>query len=356
MKKIIGFVVIAIVGVFLTMGILRSQETEEVLSIDDIQQREGIPIFAALAERRDVSISSDFFGTIQTGRQAVVTTQLMERIASIKVEEGDVVREGQILAVLDTSASMASVSQARVQYLNVKRDRERMEALLAEGGISKQEFDQINAAFEVAEENYHTARNLIELIAPISGVVARIEFNEGDIAQPGDPVITILDDSSYEIVFDVTQENRRQLHTGQEVKVTIGSNGEELTGHISRISLSAAPETRLFQARAELSSSVDLFSGEMASINVVISEADNVVAVPPDAILERDGQAFVFVIRDNTVAKRQPVQRGLVGETFVEVVQGLQEGDLIATYGHNSLEDGATVKLIVENAISTSLE
>jgi len=355
MKKIIGFVVITVVGVFLVLGILRSQESEEVLSIDDIQKREGIPVHAQSVSRHDVSITRSFFGTIQAGDQTVVTSKLMERIESIHVEEGDRVREGQVLVTFDTTASMASVSQARMLFENTRRDLERMETLLAEGAISSQQFDQMKFAFEVAEKNYQTARNSVELVAPFAGIVARIDFDEGDYAEAGNSVVSIIDISSYEIVFDVTQEDRPRLRTGLPVVVTLGS-GNQVEGHITRISLAASEETRLFQAYAELPTSEMMYPGVLASLSVVVAQAEGVLAVPPDAILERDGERFVFTIKDNTTAVRQPVQRGLIGEEYIEILQGVQEGDKVATYGHNSLEDGARIKLVAEATVSAPVE
>jgi membrane fusion protein, multidrug efflux system len=355
MKKFIGIAVIGIIGVFLTLGILRSQETEEVLSIDDIQQREGIPIHASVVSQHDVNITRSFFGTIQAGNQTVVTSKLMERIESIHVEEGDWVLAGQVLVTFDTTASMASVSQARMQFENTRRDLARMEKLVAEGAISSQQYDQMKFAHEVAEKNYQTARNSVELIAPIAGIVSRIDFDEGDLAETGNPVVHIIDKSSYEIVFDVTQEDRPRLRNGQHVFVTLG-NGNLIEGRISSISLSASEETRLFKAYADLPASEMMYPGVLASLSVVVDRAESVLAVPPDAILERGGERFVFTIRDNTTAVRQPVQRGLIGEEYIEILQGVQEGDWVATYGHNSLEDGALIKLVEESTVSASVE
>ncbi len=355
MKKIIGFAVIGVIGVFLVLGILRSQEAEEVLSIEDIQKSEGIPVHAKTVSRHDVSITRSFFGTIQAGNQTVVTSKLMERIESIHVREGDQVRAGQLLVTFDTTASMAAVSQARMQYETTKRDLDRMKTLLAEGAISTQQFDQMKFAFEVAEENYQTARNSVELVAPLSGIVARIDFDEGDLANPGDPVVSILDNSSFEIVFDVTQEDRPRLRSGQAVVVTLGS-GAQIEGRISRISLSTSEETRLFKAYAELPASEVMYPGVLATLSVVVDQAEGVLAVPPDAVLERDGERFVFTIKDNTTAVRQTVQQGLIGEEYIEILQGVQEGDWVATYGHNSLEDGARIKLIEEAVVSAPVE
>ncbi len=352
MKKIIGFVVIAIVGVFLVLGILRSQESEEVLSINDIQQRDGIPVFAQPVARHDVRVLRTYYGTIEAKNQSVVTAKLMERAADVHVQEGQWVKKGDALVTFDSTASAAAVSQARLQLENSKRDLNRMKALRDEGAISEQQLDLARLGYEVAEENYRTAHESVSLTAPISGTVARIDIDEGDLANPGDPVVTIINDGAYEVSFEITQEDRPLLQSGQPVKLTL--NGETVEGQVTRMSLSASAETRLFTVYASVPVTNSVFPGVLATVEVVVGEADNALAVPSDAILERDGQTFVVVVKDGSTAKMQPVQRGVVGEDLVEILQGLNDGDVVATYGHTALEDGARVKLVDEVASTTS--
>ncbi|MBS1262489.1 MAG: Multidrug resistance protein MdtA [Calditrichaeota bacterium] len=347
MKKIIGFIVGAVIVVALVLGIVRSRESEEVLSIANIQEEEGVPVLAETVQRRDVQVVRNYYGTIQAVDQTLVTAKLMERIEKFLVEEGDRVRAGDALVRFDTTASQAAVTQARLQMENAKRDYERMKRLLDEGAISRQQLDQAELGYEVARENYETARRSVVLHAPITGYVARVEFDEGDVAHPGDPVIKLVDDRRFEVAFEITQEDRPLLGAGQNVRVTLG-DGRRIDGHVSRISLAADAVQRMFTVYANVERREGLYPGVLATVDVVVEQALDVVAVPREAILMRNGDRVVFVIENDTLATSRTVQRGLVGADFVEILHGVSAGERIANYGHGSLQDGMKVNIVEE--------
>lgn len=344
MKKIIGFILLLGVGGWLTVGILRSQETEEVLSIADIQKMEGVPVQVAEVTRRDVSVTREYFGTIEATRKATVTSRLMERMLDVRVEEGDRVTAGTVLAVFDTSASQAQVTQARLAFLNAERDLDRMRSLLAAGAISQQQFDQAELGYDIAREAYQTARRMVFLEAPIAGTVTRVDLREGDLANPGDPVVTIQADRGHEVEFEITQEDRPSLATGQGVSVTLG-NGLTARGTIQRISLGAAEQTRTFTVRASVDTDMQLYPGTLAEVRVVVQQIENAVTVPSDALLERNGEVVVFVV-DGDEASLRAVDIGLNGEDHVAITGGLSPGERVAVYGHANLVDGGKVKVV----------
>jgi membrane fusion protein (multidrug efflux system) len=355
MKRIIGIVIGAAIIFFLVLGIARTQQKEEVLSISKIQQREGVPVLASTVQQGQVRKLQSYYGTVRAKKQADISAKLMERVESVLVDEGDHVNEGDVLVRYDASASQVQVSQARLHYLNMKRDYERMKSLLEEGAISQQTFDQTELGYEVARENYETARRSVELMAPISGMVARVNVTEGVVSNPGDIVVQIVAEDAFEVEFDATQEDRPLLKPGLDVIVhTRGS--EELVGKLTKVSYATSLMTRLFTVYADIPPSDALYPGVLATVDVIVEERDNVVAVPLEAVLDRGHGPEVIVIEDGTAHVRK-VSLGLTGADLVEIEDGLQLGETIATYGHGTLEDGVKVKIIRdENTTAGDIE
>jgi RND family efflux transporter MFP subunit len=346
MKKIIGIVIGVVIVLFLILGIARTRQKEEVKSIAKIQQTEGIPVFAMTVEPGSVEKMQTYYGTVRSKDQALVASKLMERIEKIYVKEGDRVKKGDNLVRFDASHSAAMVAQIKLQYQNALRDHQRMKKLLEDGAISQQTFDQVNLGYQVAKENYETAQSSVEVTAPLSGIVARVNFAEGALANPGDILVQIVNDNAYEVQFDATQEDREMLKPGLRAVVRT-KEGKEIMGRLTKISFATAEETRLFTAYVDIPGSGDVYPGVLAAVDVVISERNHVIAVPIEALLSR-GKGPELIVIDNGIANVRPVKLGLTGGTNVEILDGLKAGETIATYGHASVEQGQKVRIIQE--------
>lgn len=346
MKKIIGIVIGAAVVLFLVLGIARTHQKEEVKSISKIQQEEGVPVYAMTVQPGSVEKVQTYYGTVRSKEQALVASKLMERIQKIYVHEGEHVNTGDKLVQFDASHSAAMVAQAKLQYNNAMRDLERMKKLLADGAISQQTYDQVKLGYQVAKENYETAQSSVLVTAPLSGIVARVNFAEGVMANPGDVLVQIVNDNAYEVEFDATQEDRDMLKPGQKATV-FTKIGEGVPGKLTKVSFATSSETRLFNGYVDIPGSKDMYPGVLATVDVVISDRKNVVAVPGDALLQRNGKPVVIVIKDG-VANVRPVQIGLTGSDNVEILSGVNVGETVATYGHTSLQQDQKVRIIQE--------
>jgi len=344
MKKTIGFLIIAVILIFLALGIARTREKEAVMSIKSIQEQEGVPVEVEAVGRRDVTQTRSYFGDIQAGEQAVITAKLGERLDKLLVKEGQSVRLDQPLASFDTTVSQSGVAQARLALENARKDLQRVETLLNQGAISRQAYDGAKLQFDIACQNYETARSAVVMSAPVAGVVIRVDCSEGDYVHFGDPIMTIQSGKSLEVEFDVSLEDRPYIRPGQEIRIKVGK-GELLSGKINRVALATGKESRLFKAYASLPASDRLWPGVMAEVEVTLADHRGVLAVPVDAVVERDRRQAVFVVENNH-ARLTPVELGIDSENYVEIVSGLQEGQLVSVYGHKDLTDGVKVKVV----------
>ena len=344
MKKIVGFVALAAIVFFLYMGIANSKQEEEVLSIGEIQKLEGVPVLTEEVKLGDVVRTNLFYGDIKSLGQMVVTSKMMDRIGNILVNVNDYVKKDQTLVVFDTTASQASVVQARLATENASRDYNRVKTLFEQGALSRQMHDGAKLQYDISTENYEMARSAVTLTAPSSGRVARIDFKAGALAYPGDAIITLITDDKLEVEFDVTQDDRPHLNTGQKVVVSNG-NGISVTGKVTDASLMTSMQSRMFKITAKIPQTGGLYPGSLASVEVTIGERNNVAYVSFDALVGGNSDPRVFVV-NGKIAKLRSIETGMQSADRIEVVSGLQPGEIVLTYGHTNLEDGAKVKII----------
>ncbi len=347
-KKIIGVGVAAVVVVFMTLGVLRSQQTEEVKSIKNIQKEQGVPVLAQAAQRSTVTLTQSFYGDLRSIGEISVPAKLPDRIVDMRVEAGDWVEEGQVLFVLDTTTSQSSVYQLRLAAADAEADYERMKQLLDAGAVSRQTFEKTRMAWQIAEENLRVSENMVEARAPQAGRVALVNVQEGQIPAPGGVVLTLITQQRLEVMFEVSREDRKYLKPGQTVMVHLSNDDPGVSGKISEVSLATAEHSRLFPVYARIPAKEGYHAGLLAVVDVTVESRDSVIAIPQDAVLDRGQGPFVVVI-DNGKAVFQDVTLGLRGNQMVEVTAGLNEGRQIATYGHGSLKEGDKVKIVEEN-------
>ena len=188
------------------------------------------------------------------------------------------------------------------------------------------------------------AKSAVTLTAPASGRIARIDLKAGAHAKPGDTIITLITDDKLEVEFDVTQDDRLYLNPGQKVVVSTG-NGVSVTGKVAYASLMTSDKSRMFKITAKIPQTDGFYPGSLASVIVTVGERDNVAYVPYDAITGGNADPRVFVVNGN-IAKLRSVETGMQSADRIEIISGLQPGEIVLTYGHANLEDGAKIKII----------
>ena len=337
-KKIFGAIAVVVVFVFLVLGIARTKETEEILSITQIQRSEGVPVVIHKVERGSVQSTRQYYGDVKPLEQSVVTAKLMDRIESILVQEGYNVRKDQPLVRFDTTASQANVIQARLAMADARKDYERGLALFEQGAISLQNLEKMKLNFDISSENYETSRRAVVLYAPVKGTVTRVDVQAGDLVNPGDVILILDEGKNLEVAFDISYEDRPMIVKGLPVLVKSGL-GEEISGVITRIGLATEKESRMFKAYSRIPVTEFIYPGIMVEAEVTLKSHDNVLVVPFDSILNRKGEKMVVLVNGSKAVLR-PVKVGLQSVRYVEILSGVNEGDMLAVHGHDDLMDG----------------
>lgn len=321
--------------------------------------------------RQRITEKLSFTGSLEAWRKQTITPDIGGKVAKIYVKEGDLVAAGQLLAEMDTETLRLQLKQAEAgaavaeAALNdAKKDRERVERLLKEKAISEQQSEKVNLAFEGAMAQSAQAQSALNMAryalsvsimkAPFGGVIASKNAEVGDVINPmmggfssgGGGVLTLMDFSRVKIVIEVTPNDIVRIHKGQKaILQTPALPGRDFEGTIQAVNMVADETTRKFKVEiAADNPDLVLRPGTFGNIIIEISTRENALAIPQNAILENK---YVFVASGNKALRRE-ITLGLQNTHLVEVVSGVQEGDLVIVEGNFGLEDGSEIQVTEE--------
>ncbi|MFB3883317.1 MAG: efflux RND transporter periplasmic adaptor subunit [Armatimonadota bacterium] len=282
------------------------------------------------------------------------------------------------------------LAQAESALRTAEADLKRLKGLYEQGAISKQQLDGAQTAYDTAKAQRDSARRSLELIekgarpeeveaakkdveaaaaglrqanamlaearerlsytvirAPIRGVVFERGVEPGEIVgQGGAPLLRIADPSSVYYEATVPERVALRVETGQRVEVMVQGDGERpVQGEVERMVPVANPASRDFLVRIRITGGEGLTKpGMFARGSVVVRENRGTVIVPKDALVEREGKLFAFVVVGGKAEQRE-VQTGIVDSERAEIVSGVRPGESVVVVGAQGLKSGDPVQV-----------
>ncbi|MDE6317802.1 MAG: efflux RND transporter periplasmic adaptor subunit [Muribaculaceae bacterium] len=308
------------------------------------EAEEDLPIVEVdVAHARTVQHSRAYTANIEAENINNISPATMNRIKEIKVDVGDRVSRGQVLATLDSSTA----DQLRINLENTEREYNRALELLNIGAGTQRQVDQLKAQMDAQRSQYQNAMTNTVLVSPISGVVTARNYDPGDMSGQL-PILTVGQISpTVKAVINVNESDIAHLKNGMTVSLTLDAFGNEpFEGRISRISPAVDPASRTLPVEVTVrNDSGKILPGMFARVNMNVGEQNNVV-VPDRAVVKQSGSArkYVYVYNNGTVAFRH-VDLGQRLDDSYELLSGLNDGDTVVISGQTRLNDGASVTL-----------
>ncbi|MGB9242786.1 MAG: efflux RND transporter periplasmic adaptor subunit [Candidatus Acidiferrales bacterium] len=304
-------------------------------------------------------------GTVRATQTSQVSSQVMGNILEIRAHEGDRVRSGQVLAVLDDAQSRSGTDQATAALNAAEKEvsaadsdfalagatLKRYQRLYEKKSVSPQEFDEIKARYQSAEARRDMARagqaqatagltqartslGYTRIRAPFTGIVTEKKADAGTLASPGMPIFTIEDTRGYRLEVTVDESELRLVRVGQASPVTIDALGDtQLSGKVVQIVPAADPASRTFLVKVELPADVRVRSGLFGRARFSRGER-SALLIPRASLVERGQLQGVYVLDANQIAGLRYVTLGKSTGEQIEVLSGLQDGEkLVAVAG-----------------------
>ncbi len=286
-----------------------------------------------------------------------------------KLQEGDWVTKGTILAVIDDadyrqrlSAARASYAEAQASLKQAQQDFDRSHLLYKDNAVPKADFDANNAKRDVAIAKVEAARSQVgqaeialadcTLRAPFDGVVVRRPFEVGTLAAAGTLGYTIADTRTVKLVFGAPDALLDKLHLGDPLGVRLEALGRDLTAKITRINPSADSKSRTFDVEASVPNPDDQMKMGMV-VSIRIPEAADTkptLTLPLTAVIRAPkdprGYAVYVVDKEQDVAHVRDVKLGDVVGSAVIVLAGLEPGERVIDNGTTFVRDGEPVRVV----------
>lgn len=319
----------------------------------------GIAVEVAAAANGSIVNSTVVRGNVAATDDVYVMPKASGVVRSVNVSVGDYVTQGQVICQLDTVDLQTSLSLAKTQYdtLNTSyqeavKNRDRYAALYAEGAVSLAQYEQ--AETTVKTMNLEGARLQVQQIqdqinnctvrSTINGVVAEVNVNPGDMAG-GNYVARVVDIGQVKLIANVTETVLASFSQGMEVSVKIdAASAEPFVGKVSSMPV-AANATMTYPVEITIDNPEHtIMAGMFAEVSVVREQSAAENLIIPKSAVNNEGQ--VFVVDAQNIAHQQQVETGLSDDNNVEILSGLNEGDLVVTVGGYLLSEGAEVRIV----------
>lgn len=338
-----------------------------------------IPVNVTTVTNGSVENKINFLGDIKAYREVNVYSTIPEKITSLNVDINDVVQKGDVLAtvndikirqgVLQAEAGLAS---AKAQYENVSTEWNRIQKLYKESAVSKSQYDAVRTQKEAAEAavkqlsaGLKSAKEQLadtKIKAPISGIISARNFNFGDQTSPQYPAFTIVDMDTVKIYIDIVEYQVAQIKEGQKALIRVtGYPNKVFEGVVAKVYPTLNPLSRSVKAEIVVDNEdLPLKPGMYANVVVITDRKDNVPVIPPYSIIEKTNleylggeisntrvktEKYVYVIRED-IAYQKQIATGIEEAKAIEIINGINIGDVIVTRGQHDLSDSTPVRII----------
>lgn len=350
-------------GLFLLAAALMIiQGQQPTVSAPDTERdsaQSGAPQVQVLkVQRRDVTQTLTLPANISPWYQATLYGKVSGYVKWIGFDKGDVVKKGELLAVLDAPEIEDQYQQADADYQIKKVTYERYLSVWQDNHdiIAKQDVDVAKAAAESAKHQRDSRRTLMEytkVYAPFSGVItarfadpgALIQSATGSSTQAA-PLFTIMDLDSVRIYVNVPQEASQLAKPGLPVTMTAREWSEKLQASITRTTEALDPATRTLLVEIDVPNKDHrLQPGMFVNVELHLQHHPNALAIPPAALVpSNNGQDKAVFVIDAGKAKLVPVKTGIDDGLWMEVLEGLSGEEDVVVVGKSGLTDGQAVQ------------
>jgi RND family efflux transporter MFP subunit len=341
---IIAFLGLLFVG-FVLFRISQRESSEEA-------SRRPAPLVAIVKPTRQNLVRTlTYNGDVLPFQQAFIYTKVTGTLERVFVDMGDLVKQGKLLATIDSTELVQQVLQTSATYENALINYNRTKDLAAQNLLAKQDLDNAQAAMTVAKANYDNAVTKLSyarITAPFSGIITKRNLDPGAVVTSNNSTLfTLMDLEHVKVVTSIPEKDVPTLERVNSAEVTVDAlPGRVFRGVVSRLSQAVDLNTRTMPIEIDIeNASHELKPGMFATVTLSAEEHKNAVVLPIQAVLTDDQGQFVFVVEGGKV-KKEYVKPGWEINNQYEITGGLTGSEDVAVSGQQQLRDGVAVRIV----------
>lgn len=384
-------------GVFIVRGKNTAATSAKTSETPVVPQT--IEITSAAAVTRNLPRGVEVVGSLAADEEVVVSAQIAGELSALNVDFGSYVQQGQVIGQIDrrdaqlkleqseaqlrqTMARLgmregekfdplqnADVQQVKAQLDWAKMDFDRATRLVEKGDVPRSVYDQALTNRNMAQARYQAAldginqqvavieqqraainlarKNLTDTVvrSPISGAVKEKHVTRGSYLAVGNKIVTLVKTNPLRLRADIPESSAAAVRVGQTITLSIDAFPErKFEGRVVRIGASLDEKTRALTVEAQVANpNNQLRPGMFAKSQLITNQNASVIMVPQKAILTTSGLSKVFVV-ENGKARERIIKTGEIDGELIEIVSGVNSGEVVATSNLDKLQEGSQVK------------
>ncbi|MBU3821543.1 efflux RND transporter periplasmic adaptor subunit [Flavobacteriaceae bacterium XHP0103] len=302
-------------------------------------------------------------GTIQAVNSANLSTRMMGFVTNTPVDVGDKVTKGQLLVAINNADLQAKLSQvnagiaeATAAFNNAEKDYNRYKNLFAQNSASQKEFDDMTANYNMAKARLEGAKQMkneveaqfayVNIRAPFNGVVTGKFIKNGDMANPGMPLVSMEAPGQFEVSAMVPESEISKIETGTAVSILVKSINKNIAGKVTEVSSSAKNTGGQYVVKVALDKTNEsILSGMFVTVQFPVesSGTSKVVLVPQEAIVTKGQLSGIYTVSESNTALLRWLRLGKTFGDQVEVLSGLSPEEAYIISADGKLYNGVKV-------------
>jgi len=290
-----------------------------------------------------------YVGTVEESYGSQLSFSQMGTVGEVLVSEGQAVRQGQILAILDKTTVQNTYNIAKSTLDQARDAYNRLNELYKKGSLPEIKFIEIQTQLAQAEASEKIARKGISdcvLRAPFAGFISQRMVDVGNNVVPSVGCFKLVKIDRVKVKLSIPEKEIAAMTTGQEVAFTVAAlGGRSFTGKVAEKGVQANMFSHSYDVKLELANADHaLLPGMVCSASIKSKGTDALIIIPQEAIMLDGSNTFVWIASDNR-ARKCIITTGEVNDQGVVVTSGLQEGAQLIVGGQNKVSEGTKIKI-----------
>ncbi|MFT5235094.1 MAG: membrane fusion protein (multidrug efflux system) [Shewanella sp.] len=337
------------------VGVLSACGAEEEVKEEE---QYAVPVETTTVIQGDVSSFYSTTATLEAPQEANVVTRISGLIETIKVEEGDRVIKGQLLAVIDAKRQKFELASSQAEVEIIEQELNRLKKMSNKEFFSADSMAKLEYNLQAAIAKRDLAALQVQesmVRSPINGVIATRFVKAGNMAKEFDELFYVVNQDELHGIVHLPEQQLESLKLGQDAQIFANKNTVE-TVHAKVLRISPVVDAQSGTFKVTLSvpnSDAKLKAGMFTRVELRYDTHKNVITVPYNAVVNQDNEFALYVI-DGTNVNRRSVSLGYREADTVEVLSGIEPGEQIVIRGHQNLKDQSLVEVISSLDLASS--
>jgi membrane fusion protein, multidrug efflux system len=309
---------------------------------------QALNVQGMIVNPRHLSENINSTGTLLSDEETDLSFETSGRIIAIHFNEGTRVRKGDLMAKINDRHLQAQLQRLQAQKSLAQEKEFRQRSLLERDAISRESYDQIVTEIQVLEADIALVKARIaetELRAPFDGVVGLRHLSEGSYVNPNSKIARLVKNRPLKLEFSVPERYAGEINPGFPVRFMVDGMADTFDAKVYAVDPKIDIRTRTILVRAMYpNTNEEMKPGRFAGITLQLSDTDNAVAIPTEAIIPEIEGERVFVYKSGR-AQSVRVTTGLRTESHIQILSGLEFGDTLLTSGVMQLRQNMPVEI-----------